>query len=100
MSIGTTIDGEPNVACQALALKRALVQLVSDAGLSAIAGKTMVLLQIPVDYSHMQKYGGGVTAHAATRTQPGSQRVQIFSVSVVENHLADIDNQLKALGGS
>jgi len=100
MSIGSVIDGEPNVACQALALKRALIETVSDAGLANIDSKTMDLLMKQIDLRHMFKFGGGVTSHNTTRTNPGSARVANFVVQDTENHLADIDRQLKALGGS
>ena len=100
MSIGTTIDGEPNVACQALALKRALIETVSDAGLKNIDDTTMALLNKQIDLVHMFKFGGGVTSHNGTRTNAGSARVGNFAVADVENHLAAIDLQLKKLGGS
>lgn len=100
MSVGSIIDGEPNVACQALALKRALIETVSDAGIKNIDAKTLALLVQPVNLEHMMKFGGGVTSHNSTRVNAGSARVQNFEVAAVENHLADIDRQLKALGGS
>lgn len=97
---GQVIDGEPNVACQALALKRALVQLVADAGMTAIDQPTMDLLNKPVDLAYMQKFGGGTTAHATARATQASARVGNFAVAQVESHLAAIDARLKALGGS
>ena len=100
MSTGSIIDGEPNTACQALALKRALVQLVADAGMAAIDATTMALINAPIDYAFMQKFGGGTTAHAATRATQASARVGNFAAAQVESHLADIDKRLMQLGGS
>jgi len=100
MSIGTIIDSQPNTACTVLALKRALIETVSDAGLTAIDPQTMALLALQVDLPFMNKFGGGVTSHNTTRTTPASARVQNFQVAKVEEHLADIDRRLKALGGS
>jgi hypothetical protein len=100
MSIGTTIDSEPNVAATALALKRALIETVSDAGLTAIDAQTMALLAFTVDLPFMQKFGGGVTSHNTTRTTPGSPRTGNFYTAKIEEHLADIDRRIKALGGT
>lgn len=100
MSIGSIIDGEPNVAAQVLALKRALIETVSDAGVKNIDAKTLALLVQPVNLEHMLKFGGGVTSHNTTRITTASARVSNFEVAQVENHLAAIDTQLKALGGS
>jgi hypothetical protein len=100
MSIGTTIDAEPNPAAQALALKRALVELIADATPAAIDATTLDLLMKPVDLRHMLKFGGGTTSHNTTRTQAASLRVANFNVAQVENHLADIDKRIKALGGA
>lgn len=100
MSVGSIIDGEPNAVCQALALKRALIETVSDAGATAFDAKSLALVTQVIDLNHMNKFGGGVTSHNTTRTAPGSTRVQNFQVAQVEEHLAAIDRQLKALGGS
>jgi len=100
MSIGTVIDAQPNTACTVLALKRALIETVADAGLKAIDDQSMALLTQIVDLAFMGKFGGNVTSHNTTRTTPGSARVQNFQVAKVEEHLADIDRRLKALGGS
>jgi len=100
MSIGTTIDGEPTNATKALALKRALVETVADAGIGAIDDTTMALLNVPVDLLHMYKFGAGTTAHNTTRTTLASSRVGNFVAAQVETHLAAIDNRLKQLGGS
>ncbi len=100
MSVGSTIDGEPNVAAKALALKRALVEVVSDAGSGTIDDVTMALLNTHVDLLHMYKFGGGVTAHNTTRTTLASSRVGNFVAAQVENHLASIDLRIKQLGGS
>src|SRR3954469_21950130 len=100
MSVGSIIDAEPNPACQALALKQALIETIADASLKAIDDGTMALLVKPVNLQHMNKFGGGTTSHNATRTNAGSARVGNFEVQAVENHLADIDRQLKKLGGS
>lgn len=100
MSDGTTIDGEPNTAAKALAIKRALIQTVADAAQGSIDNTTMALLNTPVDLLHMYRYGGGTTAHAATRGQQASARVGNFNVAQVESHLADIDKQIIKLGGT
>jgi hypothetical protein len=100
MSVGSTIDAEPNAVCKALALKRALIETVADAGATAFDPVSMALLTQAIDLNHMNKFGGGVTGHNTTRTAAGSARVQNFQVAKVEEHLADIDRQLKALGGS
>lgn len=100
MSVGSVIDGEPNVAAQALALKRALVQVVADAAYKSIDDATMELLMVPVDLNHMYKFGGGTTAHATTRATLASARVGNFAVAQVESHLADIDKRITQLGGS
>ncbi len=100
MSVGSTIDGEPNVAAKALAIKRALVETVSDAGAGAIDDTTMALLNQPVDLLHMYKFGGGVTVHNTTRTTLASSRVGNFVAAQVENHLAAIDVRIKQLGGT
>lgn len=100
MSTGTIIDGEPNVVCKALALKRALIETVSDAGPTAIDPASMALLTQIVDLQFMNKFGQGVTANNPTRINPGSARTGNFYTAKVEEHLADIDRRLKALGGS
>lgn len=100
MSIGSIIDAEPNVAAKCLAIKRALIETVSDAGTKNIDAKTLALINKNVNLDLMLKFGGGVTAHNATRTIPGSARVGNFEVAKVEEYLADIDRQLTALGGS
>lgn len=100
MSVGSVIDGEPNIAAQALAIKRALVQVIADAPYKSIDDATMALLQVPVDLNHMYKFGGGTTAHAPTRGTLATARVGNFVAAQYESHLADIDARLKALGGS
>lgn len=100
MTIGSIIDAEPNAVCQALALKRALIETVSDAGAGAFDAKTLRLLRKEIDLEFMNNFGGGVTAHKTNRLTPGSTRVQNFNVARVEEYLADIDRQLLALGGS
>lgn len=100
MSVGSIIDGEPNTAARALALKRALVEVVSDAGSGAIDDTTMALLNTPVDLLHMYKFGGGTTVHNTTRTTLASSRVGNFVAAQYESHLAAIDVRIKQLGGS
>lgn len=100
MSVGSIIDAEPTAATKALALKRALIETVADAGASGIDPQTMALLTAQIDLLHMNKFGGGVTGHNTTRTTPASARVNNFAVAKVEEHLADIDRRLTALGGS
>jgi hypothetical protein len=99
-TIGQTIDAEPSIAAQCLAIKRALVETVADAGLKAIDDQTLALLMVPVDLAFLQKFGGGITAHNTTRTNPASPRVGNFNVARVEEHLAAIDRQLIKLGGT
>jgi hypothetical protein len=100
VSIGTVIDGEPNVATQALALKRALVEIVADAGMAAIDTTTMALLNQHVDLAYMQKFGGGVAIDKGQRATVASARVGNFAAAQVETYLAAIDAQLKKLGGT
>ncbi|SRR6266699_1738944 len=100
MSIGSVIDGQPNVAARALALKRALVETVADAGAGTIDDATMALLTSYVDLLHMYKFGGGTTAHNVTRTTTATSRVGNFVAAQTETHLASIDVRLKQLGGS
>ena len=100
MSNGSVIDAEPTTEAQALACMRALIQLVSDAGVGNISETSMRLLTHPVDLRFMNQFGQGVTADAANRLVPGSTRVQNFEVARVEEHLCAIDRQLLALGGS
>ena len=100
MSIGTFIDGEPNIAAQCLALKRALVETVADAPQGKIDQATMDLLSFQVDLLHMYRFGAGTTAHNATRTTAASARVGNFVAAQHETHLAAIDLQIKKLGGT
>lgn len=100
MSIGTVIDGESTTEQKCLALKRALIETVADAGPANISPKTLALLLVPVDLNFMLQFGGGTTARNGKRTQAGSSRSGNSHVAMIENHLADIDKQLVALGGS
>lgn len=100
MSTGSVIDGEPSVAAKALALKRALVETVADAGINGIDNVTMALLNTPVDLLLMYQFGGGTTAHNTTRGSLASSRVANFAAAQVETHLAAIDTRIKQLGGS
>lgn len=100
MSVGTVVDGESTTEQKILALKRALIETVADCGPANISTKSLQLLLVPVDLNFVLQFGGGTTARNGKRTQAGSARSGNSVMAIVENHLADIDKQLVALGGS